>query len=579
MTVNQMTIRIGGAAGDGVESTGAGFCQALTRGGLYVFGLADYYSRIRGGHNFYSVRISDRSLCSHEEPVHLLLALTEETLPRHRDQIVQGGAVVYDTALKVSPEDLIGEGITYIGVALSGIAQEQAGTTLARNTVALGVAAGMTGFELDSLQSVIRDNFARKGQAVVDGNLGAVEAGYNEGIKHAAGYAFKLQGDANAPRRMALNGTDAFAMGALAGGCRFVCGYPMTPGSLALHWMVAHAQDYGVVIKHTEDEIAAINMAIGAAHMGARALVPTSGGGFSLMVEGLGLAGMTETPVVIYNAQRPGPATGLPTRNEQADLLFMLHASQGEFPRIMLAPGTHEQAFVAGWRAFNLAERYQTPVLVLSDHYLAVAVRTVDPEAFDFDAVHIDRGALLSEADLDAMQEPYRRFKITESGISPRAIPGHPKAVYTAASNEHNERGTISEEPDVRTSQVDKRMRKLVAATAEMAAPAWYGPSGAEITCVCWGTTIGPLCEAVDRFNAAGGSANVLHFQDLWPLPADAVNEALDRAGRLIAVEVNATAQLATLIRAQTGRSMDGTLLRYDGRPFTPEYILERLGR
>ena len=579
MTVNQMTIRIGGAAGDGVESTGAGFCQALTRGGLYVFGLADYYSRIRGGHNFYSVRISDRPLYSHQEPVQLLLALTEETLPRHRDQIVHGGAVVYDTALKVSPEDLTGEGIAYIGVPLSDIAQEQAGTTLARNTVALGVAAGMTGFDLAPLQSVIRDNFARKGQAVVDGNLGAVEVGYNEGIQHAAGYPFKLQGNAPASPRMALNGTDAFAMGALAGGCRFVCGYPMTPGSLALHWMVAHAQDYGVVIKHTEDEIAAINMAVGAAHMGARALVPTSGGGFSLMVEGLGLAGMTETPVVIYNAQRPGPATGLPTRNEQADLLFMLHASQGEFPRIMLAPGTHEQAFVAGWRAFNLAERYQTPVLVLSDHYLAVAVRTVEPTALDFDAVHIDRGALLSEADLDAMQEPYRRFQITESGISPRALPGHPKAVYTATSNEHNERGTISEDPEVRTAQVDKRMRKLVAATADMAAPAWYGPSEAEITCVCWGTTIGPLREAVDRLNAAGGSANVLHFQDLWPLPTDAVNEALDRAGRLIAVEANATAQLATLIRAQTGRSMDGTLLRYDGRPFTPEYILDRLGR
>jgi 2-oxoglutarate ferredoxin oxidoreductase subunit alpha len=578
MTVNQMTIRIGGAAGDGVESTGAGFCQALTRAGLYVFGLPDYYSRIRGGHNFYSVRISDRPLCTHEDPVHLLLALTEETLPRHRDQIVPGGAVVYDAQLKVAPEDLTGEDITYIGVSLSDIAQEQAGTTLARNTVALGVAAGMTGLDLAPLQSVIRDNFARKGQAVVDGNLGAVEAGYAQGLKHAAGYGFKLQGYADAPRRMVLNGTDAFAMGALAGGCRFTAGYPMTPGSLALHWMVAHAQDYGVVIKHTEDEIAALNMAIGAAHMGARALVPTSGGGFSLMVEALGLAGGTETPVVIYNAQRPGPATGLPTRNEQGDLLFMLHASQGEFPRLMLAPGTHEQAFVAGWRAFNLAERYQTPVMVLSDHYLAVAQRTVDPEEFDFDAVTVDRGALLTEADLDALEEPYQRFKITESGISPRAIPGHPNAVYTATSNEHNESGMISEDKGDRIAQVDKRMRKLDTALSEIAPPAWYGPSEADTTCICWGTTIGPLREAVDRFNSAGGSANVLHFSELWPFPTDAVNEALDRAGRLVAVEVNATAQLASLIRAQTGRSVDDTLLRYDGRAFTPEYILRMLG-
>jgi 2-oxoglutarate ferredoxin oxidoreductase subunit alpha len=580
MTVNQMTIRIGGAAGDGVESTGAGFCQALTRAGLYVFGLPDYYSRIRGGHNFYSVRVSDRPLRSHDEPVHLLLALTEETIPRHRDRIVPGGAVVYDTALKVSPEDLTGDEITYIGVPLSDLAEAQAGTTLARNTVALGVAAGMTGLDLEPLRSVIRDNFARKGQDVVDGNLGAVEAGYSEGFKHAAGYAFKLQANPEAPRRMVLDGTDAFAMGALAGGCRFVSAYPMTPGSGVLHWMAAHVRDYGVIIKHTEDEIAAINMAIGAAHMGARALVPTSGGGFSLMVEGLGLAAMSETPVVIYNAQRPGPATGLATRNEQGDMLFMLHASQGEFPRFLLAPGTHEQAFVAGWRAFNLAEKYQTPALVLSDHYLAVAVRTIDVEEFDFEAVRIDRGELLSEADLDALQEPYLRYKITASGVSPRAIPGHPKAVYTATSNEHIESGMITEEMSDRTAQVDKRMRKQAVAMAEMAAPAWYGPADAEITCMCWGTTIGPLSEAVDRFNAEGGrSANVLHFSELWPLPADAVNEALDRAGRLISVEVNATAQLATLIRAQTGRAVDGTILRYDGRAFTPEYILDRLGR
>ena len=222
----------------------------------------------------------------------------------------------------------------------------------------------------------------------------------------------------------------------------------------------------------------------------------------------------------------------------------------------------------------------QTPVMVLSDHYLAVAVRTVDPGEFDFDAVTVDRGALLSEADLDALKEPYLRFKITDSGISPRAIPGHPNAVYTATSNEHNERGTISEDKGVRTAQVDKRMRKLDTALSEMAAPAWYGPSEAEITCICWGTTIGPLSEAVDRFNADRGrdAANVLHFSELWPLPTDAVNEALDRAGRLVAVEVNATAQLAALLRAQTGRSVDDTLLRYDGRAFTPEYILRILG-
>ena len=290
MITNQMTIRIGAAAGDGVESSGAGFCKALARSGLHVFGLPDYYSRIRGGHNFFSIRVSDQPLYSHAEPVHLLLALTEETIPRHRDKMVKGGAIVYDAGLKMSLEQWSGNDVHLLPVPLSDIAKEKAGTVLARNTVALGVAAGITGFDLEQMESVISDNFARKGQAVVDGNLAASEAGYQEGRKHAADFPFKLKRIPDAPPRMVVNGTQAFSLGALAGGCRFVAGYPMTPGSPVLHWMAAHAARYGVVTKHTEDEIAAINMAIGAAHVGTRALVPTSGGGFALMVEALGLA-------------------------------------------------------------------------------------------------------------------------------------------------------------------------------------------------------------------------------------------------------------------------------------------------
>ncbi|NIO68487.1 MAG: 2-oxoacid:acceptor oxidoreductase subunit alpha, partial [Anaerolineae bacterium] len=265
-------------------------------------------------------------------------------------------------------------------------------------------------------------------------------------------------------------------------------------------------------------------MAIGAAHMGARALVPTSGGGFALMVEALGLAGMTETPVVIYNAQRPGPSTGLPTRQEQGDLLFMLYASQGEFPRFLVAPGTHEECFVTGWRVFNLAEKYQTPALVLSDHYLAVAIRTLELDAFDFEAVEIERGELLSEAELDALGGEYLRYRITSSGVSPRAVPGHPKAVYVAAGNEHEESGAITEEPEMRRAQVEKRQGKLVGMAGEMSGPLRYGPREAEVTFLSWGSTYGPLREAVDRLNAGlsrrpspnswTGRANLLHFVD-----------------------------------------------------------------
>jgi 2-oxoglutarate ferredoxin oxidoreductase subunit alpha len=426
---------------------------------------------------------------------------------------------------------------------------------------------------------VIRENFSRKGQQVIDGNLAAVDAGYAEGQKWSAGFPYRLSAVPGPRARMVVTGTEAFALGALAGGCRFVSGYPMTPGSLVLHWMAAHSARYGVVIKHTEDEIAAINMAVGAAHMGARALVPTSGGGFSLMVEALGLAGMTETPVVIYNAQRPGPSTGLPTRHEQSDLLFMLYASQGEFPRFLLAPGTHEEAFVAGWRSFNLAEKYQTPVLVLSDHYLATAVRTLELDALDFDAVHIDRGELLSDAQLDALDKPYLRFRVTESGISPRAVPGHPNAVWVSDSDEHNDNGSITEEPDVRIAQMDKRLRKSAGMVDEMSAPVLYGPTEAETTFVCWGSTVGPLREAVDRLNEGAGNlacVNLLHMVDLWPMPVDAVSRALATARRLVAVEVNATGQLAQLIRTYTGRLVDDKILKYDGRPFTPEEFIAR---
>ncbi|MDH7486845.1 MAG: 2-oxoacid:acceptor oxidoreductase subunit alpha [Anaerolineae bacterium] len=577
MTVNNMTIRIGGAAGNGVESSGAGFCQALGRAGLHVFGLPDYYSRIRGGHNFYSIRISDRPLYSHAEPVHLLLALTAETIPRHRDKVVEGGAIVYDLKQVREPPSAV-PGVQFLPLPLSDMAKETAGTELARNTVVLGVAAGLTGLDLSPMESVIRQNFGRRGQKVVDGNLAAADAGYKAGQKYAGDFPFKLRRNPSAPPRMVVSGTEAFSLGALAGGCRFVSAYPMTPGSPVLHWMAAHAAQYGVVTKHTEDEIAAICMAIGAAHMGARALVPTSGGGFSLMVEALGLAAMSETPVVIYNAQRPGPSTGLATRNAQADLLFMLYASQDEFPRFLLAPGTHEQCFVAGWRAFNLAEKYQTPALVLSDHYLAVATRTLEMGAFDFDAVQIERGELLSPAELDALDEEYLRYRLTPSGVSPRALPGHPKAVYVAESNEHDPAGALDEEIENRIAMVEKRQSKLIGMVEEMSGPARYGPAEAETTFVCWGSTYGPLREAVDLLNAEQpGRANMLHFSDLWPLPLEPVTAALASARQRIAVEVNATAQLATLLRSQTGIQMDGAILKYDGRPFTPEYILARV--
>ncbi|MDY0018897.1 MAG: 2-oxoacid:acceptor oxidoreductase subunit alpha [Anaerolineae bacterium] len=576
MIERDVTIRIGGEAGMGLESSGAGFAKALTRGGLYIFGVPDFYSRIRGGHNFFTLRAASQPLYSITDPVHLLVALDMETVRRHGDEVVAGGAVIYD-AKETLPDELKRSDVLFVPVPLTELAKEIGGRDIMRNTLALGVVAGLLDFDVSYVESIVRDNFGKKGQAVVDGNLRLIAAGVEAAQPYRADYPFRLHAVAGAPQRLVLNGTQAFAMGALAGGCRFVSGYPMTPGSGVLVWFAQHGAKYGAVAKHVEDEIAGINMAIGAAVMGARALVPTSGGGYALMVEATGFAAMSETPLVIYNAQRPGPATGLPTRTAQADLLFMLHAAQDEFPRFVLAPGTLEEAFHVGWEAFNLAERYQVPVMVLSDQFLADTFRTIEPDALDFDAVTIDRGALLSREALDALTEPYQRYKVTESGVSPRALPGHPKAIWVTESNEHDEAPRINEEAENRNAQMEKRMRKRDGMVQEVPPPTWYGPEGAEVTFVCWGSTYGPLREAVDCLNAEqSGRANLLHFNGIEPFPPVA-EAALRKAKKLVAVEGNFTGQLERIIRVETGIVMDGAIHRYDGRPFRPEYILANL--
>jgi 2-oxoglutarate ferredoxin oxidoreductase subunit alpha len=573
-TTDDLTLLIGGEAGQGVESSSAGFAKALARAGLRVFVLFDYHSRIRGGHNFAKIRISQKPLWTHREPVHLVLALTEETVRTHLGEVVPGGGVIYDEGLRVDIAALQARGVHAFPLPLVRIAREVGGNELMANTAALGAAAGITDLDLGPVVSVIRDNFRKRGDALVEGNRKVAEAARDLAQeRYGPLFPWKVQATERPPR-MVLNGNQAFALGALLGGCKFVAGYPMTPGSPVLEWMAAHAARYGILTKHVEDEIAALCMAIGAGHMGVRALVPTSGGGFSLMVEALGLAGMTEVPVVIYEAQRPGPSTGLATRTEQGDLLFPLFASQGDFPRIVLAPGTVEEAFEAGWRAFNLAERYQCPVIVLSDHNLATSLRDLPPEALDFAAVQVDRGALLSEADLDALEGEYLRHRITEDGISPRALPGHPKAVYATASDEHDERGHICEEAQNRARQMDKRMRKLETARAQMRPPVRYGPEEADYTFLCWGSTYGPLREAVDLLNADGVRANLLHLVDVWPFPAEKVQAALAKAGKTVMVEGNHSGQMERLLRMETGHQTWAHIRKYDGRPFSPEYIL-----
>ena len=572
---NEISIVIGGEAGQGVESSGAGFSLAFARGGLQVFSMQDYRSHIRGGHNFYNIRLSNSPLYSHTEPVHLLLALTAETVTLHMDTMTEGAGVIYDEKLNVDQQTLRSKSVQPFPMPLGQIAQEH-GNRLMINTAALGAAAGVTRWPQEFMESVIRDNYQAKGSKVVESNLQVVQASHDLAReRYGADFPYELE-PLPSEERMLINGNEAFCLGALAGGCRFVSAYPMTPATTIIEWMSRAPRDLGIVTKHTEDEIAAICMAIGASYVGARAMCATSGGGFSLMVEALGLAGMTEVPLVVVEAQRGGPSTGLATRTEQSDLLFIINASQGEFPRIVLAPGTIEECFEAGWRSFNLAEQYQCPVIVMTDQFLANSMRTLDKDAFDFSSVEVDRGATICGEELDRLADSYRRFAFTDSGISPRALPGHPKSVFWATSDEHDEYGHINEEIKTRRLMMKKRMRKLSAAARSIRPPKVYGAEEAEVTLVCWGSTYGPVREAVDMLNAERPRAGLIHFSDLWPFP-DGAAGLLDASRNLVAVEQNYTSQLARLIRICTGKAIERTITKYDGRPFSPQDIIAGL--
>ena len=580
VVTNDMSVVIGGDAGQGVESSGAGFSLSLARAGLHVFAMQDYHSQIRGGHNFYQIRISEPPRLSHGNPVHLLLALTPETAELHLDNLAEGAAVIFPEKFDIDPEPLRKRGVRVHALPLIRIAEEH-GSRVMTNTAALGATAGITEFPIEFMESVIRENFAAKGQQVVDANLKVAQAAYDLARKrYGADFPYKLAPVEGAPRRMLMNGNQALAMGALAGGCRFMSAYPMTPATSIFEWLSGLPHEYGVVTKHTEDEIAAADMAVGASFAGARAMTGTSGGGFCLMVETLGLAGMTEVPMVIALSQRGGPSNGLPTRTEQADLLFAVNASHGESPRIVTAPGTIEECFEAGWRAFNLAEKYQCPVVIMTDQFLGSSLRTLDMDALNFSSVTIDRGSTLTREDLDRLTNGYKRYQFTETGISPRALPGqHPEAVFSATSDEHDEEGHFDEGIENRRRMMQKRMRKLQEAEKEMRAPKRYGPPEAETTLVCWGSTFGACKEAADQINAAGGSANVLQFVDLWPLPEEETAAALGECRRTVVVEQNYTSQLARLLRMTTGTKVDETLNKYDGRPFAPEEIAAGLGK
>lgn len=582
MKPNQLRWKIGGQAGYGIMSIGQTISRAFSRGGFFVVGYPEYPSLIRGGHNTTAVRISEDPVFSVDHKVEVLVALNKETVEVDLPEVIPGGAIIYDPSdYKEDPTKLRTD-ILWVAVPMTQIVKEHKGERVMRNMIATGATMGLVHYPFERLETAIREGFAKKGEEVMAKNVEIARIGYDTAKASAVSGKFPLtMTPVEKPRsHLFLGGNSAIGLGALSAGVQFVAGYPMTPSSSILMYMAKVEQKYGLVFKQTEDEIAAMNMICGAAFAGARALTATSGGGFSLMVEALGMAGIMELPVVIVEGQRPGPSTGLPTWTSQADLLFVITASQGEFPRLVLAPGDVNECYYETAKAFNLADKYQLPAIILTDKHIAETYVSVEP--FDQTKVQIDRGQLLTPEQATQMMQDkgwtqFKRHEVTDSGVSPRVIPGTPGTPYICSSYEHDETGWTTEEADKVKAQYDKRMRKLEGLLVDIPGPKWVGPEEAPLTVVCWGSTRSAALQAMEDLAAEGIMINVLHFTYLYPFKSAETILELKKTQAVLNVEGNATAQFAQLVRMHTGIEFEHHLLKYDGRPFFPEDLVGKV--
>ena len=562
------TIKIGGAAGQGLQTIGASLSKVFARHGYHLFSFQDYESRVRGGHNFYQVRFSEEKVFCPREPVDILVALDKESIPLHGDELSDIGFAIYDSAdIKEKFE-----GERFIDIPFSQIAVDQGGNKVMANAAATGAVLGMLGMDVELLTRVLEDTLKRKD--LLEPNVKVARAGHEFGSKNCPRCSF--QPAAGASPRMTIEGNAAIAFAAIASGCKFYSGYPMTPSTGILTFMANHAERHGLVVEQAEDEISAINMVLGASFAGVRSMTATSGGGFALMVEGLSLAGMTETPVVVVLAQRPGPATGFPTRTEQSDLLFGLFAGHGEIPRIAFAPGTPEQAFALVNKAFDLTEKYQVPVIIFTDQHYADSEWSLD----NIDLGQFEVRDYRVRGDAFKALSSYRRHAFTDDGVSPLAVPGDAPHLVVTDSDEHDEEGHIVEDAETRRRMVDKRyFKKMPNIRREMEPPLVYGSDKPDILLVGWGSNYGVLKESVDVLGADQQVA-MMHFTELYPLPEEGRRGFMDTirgAKKAICVENNASGRFAQLLRMETGYEFERSIRKYDGRPFTLEGLLEEI--
>ncbi|MCX7708579.1 MAG: 2-oxoacid:acceptor oxidoreductase subunit alpha [Clostridia bacterium] len=549
---------IGGAAGQGMDTLAAILERVLKRKGFEIFTIRDYMSRVRGGHNFIQVRFGQKALNSHRDNLDGIIALNEETVRIHRERLSEEGFVICDKEIQFEDKRVLSLPLKETAKSI--------GNVKAMGSTALGVLFKLFGMDDSLVEDVLNLTFER--EDIAKQNFMAITKGFELVESKYESIPLKDQG------KILINGNQAIALGALAAGCKFYSAYPMTPSTSIMNYLATKMDEAEIVVEQAEDEIAAINMAIGASYAGVRAMTGTSGGGFALKVEAVGLSGMQEIPLVIAEIQRPGPTTGLPTRTEQADLRFVVSCAPGEFPKMVIALRNPEDAFYQTVRAFNLADKYQMPVILLGDQYLADYTTTTAP--FDFGKVEINR--YLSNEAYTGDKE-YRRYEITENGISPRIIPGKvPGKVVLVDSDEHDESGHITESAEVRVKMNDKRMRKLEQLKTELLEPEFIGGEEFDTLLLAWGSLYGPVKEAVDQLNSSSTKRfAALVFGDIWPLPQKLLTEKAKNAKKIINIEQNATGQLAALIMEETGIKCSRNILKYDGRPISAQEIYTKL--
>jgi 2-oxoglutarate/2-oxoacid ferredoxin oxidoreductase subunit alpha len=547
-----------GAAGQGIQTTERILPPLMKLSGYHVFACKEYMSRVRGGSNSTEIRVASKRVAAFVDRIDILVPLDKGAVPHLEKRISARTMIIGDKSKLATDRPMI-------DVPFSKIASEIGGS-IYENIVAAGVITGLFRIDPETTSGYIRNYFGKKSEDVIDRNILAIRRGYEIGeeIAESGTISVALRKDNGVNGELLLEGAEALGFGAIAGGCNFISSYPMTPATGVFTFLAQHGDEFGIIAEQAEDEISAMNMMLGAWYAGARAMVSTSGGGFALMTEGVSLAGMIESPAVINLGQRPGPATGLPTRTEQGDLEHVLHAGHGEFPRVIYAPGTIHDAFHLMRRAFDMADKYQIPVFVLSDQFLVDSLHNVPP--LDFSGVKVEHHFIETDNE-------YRRYRVTKTGVSPRGIPGLGKGFVCLDSDEHDEEGHITEDPEVRVAMVNKRLRKMESIRKETIPPELIGSRKYKTLVIGWGTTYGPIREVIEQ--TGNLDLAFLHFRQVFPVHGDAA-KYMKRAERLIIVENNATSQFGRLLRAATGIEIKEKVLKYNGMPFSVEELARR---